>query len=204
MSSYQFTPAYSFNRGEHSHVVWRNGFTDQQLADIIKIGETKDNFGKATVGLGFDNENIRRSNTSWLNYQDCAWLYDHLAWIVQQLNGQFYGYDLWGFCEDMQYTVYESDTKGFYDWHQDSMGNSIENNIDKRTPRKFSISLLLSDPNEYEGGDLIIKSGTNDIVAPRERGIVTAFPSFQTHKVTPVTSGVRKSLVVWVTGPAFK
>jgi PKHD-type hydroxylase len=40
--------------------------------------------------------------------------------------------------------------------------------------------------------------------APRERGAVIIFPSYVLHRVTRVTRGVRKSLVVWVTGPNFR
>lgn len=104
----------------------------------------------------------------------------------------------------MQYTTYTSEDKGFYDYHQDSMGSTIKDNVDQRLPRKFSISLQLSDPSEYEGGDLLIKSGVTPGVAPKAKGQVVGFPSFMLHKVTPVTSGIRRSLVVWVTGPAFK
>jgi PKHD-type hydroxylase len=40
--------------------------------------------------------------------------------------------------------------------------------------------------------------------APRERGTVIAFPSYVLHRVTPITSGVRKALVVWAMGPKFR
>jgi PKHD-type hydroxylase len=203
MSYYRFTPAYAYNRGEYPFVTWDDGFTNEEINQIVQIG---DNLPQkpAEVGDGSNNPNIRRSNTSWITQEHCPWLYDKLSWIVQQLNGQFYNYDLWGFSEDMQYTTYTSEDQGFYDYHQDSMGFTVQDNIDRRLPRKFSISLQLTDPSEYEGGDLLIRSGTEPSYAPKQKGQVVAFPSFMLHKVTPVTSGVRKSLVVWVTGPAFK
>jgi PKHD-type hydroxylase len=209
MSYYKFTPAYSYQRGEHPFVTWQNGFSDSEINQLISIGESLPMI-KATVGHGDGDDDkrirsIRRSHTSWIAENQAPWLYEKLGYIIQQLNGQFYDYDLWGFHEDMQFTTYTAEDKGFYDWHQDSMGPSIdENNVDKRLPRKFSLTLQLSDPDEYKGGDLLIKTSQKPMVAPKAKGQIVAFPSFMLHKVAPVTKGVRKSLVVWVTGPAFK
>jgi PKHD-type hydroxylase len=203
MSYYRFAPAYSFDKGEYPFVSWDNGFTTEEIDQIVNIGENLPQ-AVATVGDDKNDPSVRRSNTAWMGQDDCPWLYDRLAWIVQQLNGQFYGYDLWGFHEDMQYTTYTSADQGFYDYHQDSMGFTAKNGVDQRLPRKFSISLQLTDPSEYEGGDLLIRSGSKPTYAPKQKGQVVAFPSFMLHKVTPVTAGIRRSLVVWVTGPAFK
>lgn len=207
MSVFQFTPNYAFGRGEHRFVTWNDGFSDEEINLIRSIGDTKQKQTAMVGGAnnGVEAPEVRRSNISWIQEQDCPWLYEKLGWIVQQLNGQFYDYDLWGFYEDMQFTTYTSEDQGFYDWHMDSMGDSVDKHgVDKSLPRKFSVSLQLSDPSEYEGGDLLIRTGKGFDTAPKAKGTVVAFPSFILHKVTPVTSGIRKSLVVWVTGPAFK
>jgi PKHD-type hydroxylase len=117
---------------------------------------------------------------------------------VRQLNGQFYKYDLQGFAENFQYTVYngEAEEPGHYTWHQDWNNSG--------TPRKLSLVVQLSDPSEYEGGDLQIMSGAEPTTVDKGLGKVVLFPSFMLHRVTPVTKGIRRSLVVWVTGPAFK
>jgi PKHD-type hydroxylase len=88
---------------------------------------------------------------------------------------------------------------GHYDWHVDApfyerKGDGIQ--------RKISISLLLSDPDSYEGGDFLFK----DIDTPltKKQGSIIVFPSGVTHKVTPVTSGVRYSAVTWANGFYFK
>lgn len=208
MSNYVFTPAFAFQRGEHTHTYWRNGLTNEELDEVVNIGLSLP-LNKARIALSknpeVDISRIRTSQTSWIKERDCPFLYSKLAWIIQQLNGQFYNYDLWGFHEDMQFTVYEGDQAGHYEWHQDSMGNTVdENNIDQRPPRKLSLILQLSDPSEYDGGEIQIMSGIDPISLPRERGLITVFPSFMVHRVTPVTKGIRRSLVVWVTGPAFR
>ena len=71
--------------------------------------------------------------------------------------------------------------------------------------RKISVTVQLSGPDEYEGGDLQIWSGGQyPMTAPRGRGNVVIFPSFMMHRVTPVTSGTRKSFVLWLGGGHYK
>ena len=70
--------------------------------------------------------------------------------------------------------------------------------------RKLSLSLQLTDPSQYEGCDLQFQGGRRIETAPRTRGALIAFPSYVLHRVTPITRGVRKSLVCWVSGPEFR
>ena len=76
--------------------------------------------------------------------------------------------------------------------------------VDKFSRRKISITVQLSDPSEYEGGDLQIKINAGQSDTPKGLGNVVIFPSYLLHRVTPVTKGLRRSLVLWITGPAFK
>ena len=62
----------------------------------------------------------------------------------------------------------------------------------------------LTDPSEYEGGNLQLMTYGQPINVRKERGLLVAFPSWQVHQVTPVTPGSRQSLVMWISGPAFK
>jgi PKHD-type hydroxylase len=67
------------------------------------------------------------------------------------------------------------------------------------------MSLLLSDPNEFEGGELQVKPDSDDIkFLEQKQGRAWFFPSYTLHRVAPVTKGVRRSLVLWVGGPPFK
>jgi PKHD-type hydroxylase len=66
--------------------------------------------------------------------------------------------------------------------------------------RKISITIQLSDPDEYEGGDLELWAGVGQVKAPRFQGCAVLFPSYILHRVTPVITGTRKSLVLWVGG----
>ena len=70
--------------------------------------------------------------------------------------------------------------------------------------RKLSFTMQLSDPADYNGGELRIKHGSEPDIARKNRGAITFFPSYVMHEVTPVTRGTRKSIVGWVTGPHWR
>jgi PKHD-type hydroxylase len=181
--------------------MWRGALDPKECRDVIATGQTKE-MKDATIRVSDTDSDYRRSKVSWLKQDDIPWLYEKLEFIAQQLNGQFFGFDLWGFDEDIQYTEYHAEDEGFYDWHQDHF-TSIENNIDLRRPRKLSLTIQLSDAKDYEGGELLINNGRIQ-ETPKGQGTAIAFPSWQVHKVNPVTKGTRRSLVVWICGPHFR
>jgi PKHD-type hydroxylase len=181
-------------------VFWDSGFSDEEIQRINDLGESKV-VNKATVGgISEDKDisNTRISKVTWIDLDASSeWLYDRLAYITRQLNGEYYNFDLYGFWEHMQFTIYDGSSNGHYEWH-------IDAGIEDECPRKMSLVLQLSDPSEYEGGELQIMTSKTPVSVDKKKGLVVAFPSYQLHRVTPVTSGVRKTLVVWVTGPSFK
>ena len=78
--------------------------------------------------------------------------------------------------------------------------------------REISVSLILNSKDEYTGGSLqmitpncITEDNTIEPkdVEVQEQGTLIIFPSSMIHQVTPVLSGVRKSLVLW-TGSNIK
>jgi PKHD-type hydroxylase len=206
MSVYNFTPMVT-NSQNYPFVSWENGFTEEEIQKIIDYCETIPKqestvAGHTTTEHEISDERIRRSEVSWIeNTQEIFWLYDRLAYIVKKINGKFYNFDLTGFSEHFQYTVYNEQDSGHYDWHLDLTGN--KDNVDT-TPRKLSLVLQLSDPDEYEGGELQTFTSPNGAAVVKQKGLVVLFPSWTLHRVTPVTKGTRKTLVVWVTGPQFK
>ena len=199
MSAYQFAPATTFHQ-VHDFVTWDNGFSPEELDKLQEYAKTLE-FSKAGVGTddpssSFDE--IRKSSVAWIqNNPDTAWLYDRLAFIGRNLNAQFFNFDLYGFLEDMQYTVYVEGEESHYTWHVDMSPSAL-------APRKLSLVLQLSDPSEYEGGELQTFVRPEPAVVQKKRGLVAAFPSWALHRVTPVTKGVRHTLVVWICGPSFR
>jgi len=150
----------------------------------------------ALSGLERSDEynHVRRTRVSSIHQTpEIAWFYDRLVAICRELNRD-YQFDLSDFSEAPQYLAYHHDENGHFDWHVDH-GTA--------PPRKLSLTLQLSEPSAYEGGDLEFNGG-NIVCAPRDRGAAIAFPSYTLHRVTPVTAGTRKSIVAWITGPNFR
>lgn len=176
---------------------WEGAFTEQELTWLQQ--KAKDANDRAQVGgnpQGEDLAKIRRSKISWLNNStDTEWVFRKLADVASALNAQFYRFDLTGFGEALQLTHYDQSEHGMYGWHQD---------YNAKISRKLSLVLQLTDPSEYEGGNLQIKTGGEEQTVRKQRGLIAAFPSYVLHQVTPVTQGTRQSLVAWVSGPAFK
>jgi PKHD-type hydroxylase len=180
-------------------VWWEGAFTEQELNWLQQKAIDADT--RAQVGgnpQGDDLAKIRRSKVSWMqNSNETQWIFEKLAHVASSLNSQFYRFDLTGFGEALQFTNYDQSEHGMYGWHQDYGGN-------RTISRKLSLVLQLTDPAQYEGGNLQIMTGGEPITVRKQRGLIVAFPSYVVHQVTPVTQGNRQSLVAWVSGPAFK
>lgn len=198
MSVYTFTPGPPAEHRDHTFLTWENGFTDEELDKIIALGDVRMPQEASVGGKWDDPSKVRKSSVSWLECsEDTQWIYERLAFIARDLNSKFYQFDLHGFVEDFQYTVYDGSQEGHYGWHIDKGGTSP-------SPRKLSMVLQLSSPEDYEGGHLELWGGHKSMTVDRRRGLLAAFPSYLLHQVTPVTSGIRRSLVVWIAGPPFK
>jgi PKHD-type hydroxylase len=173
--------------------------TDDEIKLVELLASKSTMQGDGTLEAGISNEDIRKNKISWLELnEESKDLYMKISNIVQQLNDRFYRYDLTE-MEDLQYAEYQSDTLGHYTTHSD---DGYKYNLF----RKLSLSIQLSDESEYQGGELVFHrfSTNNPEAAPKTKGTLILFPSYVLHEVTPVTAGVRKSLVSWIVGPRFK
>ena len=179
-------------------VLWEDAFSTAEIDAIEKYGDglTQQKADLSGRRAGYDN--IRITNVAWIERNsETSWLTARLEEIVLRLNSQFFGYELYGLAESFQYTIYHGGEGGHFDWHKDH-GNAQEE------PRKISLSLQLSDSSSYEGCALELHSSGSVQAAPKKRGTLIAFPSYVLHRVTPIRSGMRKSLVVWAAGPEFR
>jgi predicted 2-oxoglutarate/Fe(II)-dependent dioxygenase YbiX len=149
------------------------------------------------LGFGNTNRDIRRSEVVFLGLEDkYQWLYDRLWSAAQECNRLFFCVDIAGVEANVQLARYDDSSRGFYDWHTDFAG--------VRPHRKLSISIQLSSPEDYDGGDLELMYGTEAQRLDKTRGSFLVFPSFMLHRVTPVTRGARWSLVAWVLGTRWR
>ncbi len=181
-------------------VVWENAFTPAELSMLTAFadGLTAET---ATLKSGTPDDAIRKdiriTQTAWMPpTPQSQWIYDRIQRVARSLNDHSYQFDLRGFSENLQYTIYNGTEGGHYDWHVDQGPLKVQ--------RKFSISVQLSDPSDYEGCNLEFQAGNKVETAPRTHGAVVGFPSYVLHRVTPCTRGTRKALVAWTTGPKLR
>jgi PKHD-type hydroxylase len=181
---------------EQHYATWENGFSESEIARIVTQGELVSQ-ETGTVENGKVVQNIRKSQIAWLEQNDnTTWVYDKAGYIIRQLNGQSFRLDLTGFGEPFQYTTYRAGGD-HYDWHMDKGNNTT-------IPRKLSMVVQLSSPDEYEGGDLELFTGAEPTKIEKIKGLAVVFPSWIMHRVTPVTAGTRRSLVIWTGGPPIR
>jgi PKHD-type hydroxylase len=173
-------------------------FTEEECDSIIEIYKT---LSSSDAYIGGNEEDgvldpeMRKSKVGWLSWSnEFTWIFERLTHIVSGANDARNNFQLTGFLEPLQLTEYQA-PGSHYGWHQDSGAGSF-------SIRKLSVVVQLSSPESYEGGELeFFSAGT---VQQKDRGTVYVFPSFEQHRVKPVTSGTRYSLVCWVSGPPFR
>ncbi len=178
----------------YGHWVWKSEIASD-VCDRI-ISEHKDGVSEGVVVNNepvLDRE-VRRSKTSF-DVSPAA--REICRDYILGANRSAFGVDLSGFIE-AQFTVYEGDENGCYDWHTDS----YELPCDIAFNRKLSCVIALSDPADYEGGEFYL--GYRSDPFKFSKGDVIVFPSFQLHKVAPVTRGTRYTLVSWAEGPHWR
>lgn len=144
------------------------------------------------------DENIRSSIVGWFNPNECPRIMRIITDFVSVANRTNFGVDISYGVTDVQFSSYSSAKSGRYEWHYDTFFDA--------TPfqRKLSFCLQLSDPSTYEGGRFETRDKNFDPDVFLPRGSVLIFPSFLEHRVTPVTSGVRHSLVSWIEGTPWR
>ncbi len=178
---------------QSNYYTFINGFNEQELEWIDNLKECYDFETATTVG---DVDNVRKSKVKWMHIDERShWVYDKIKNFVMEAN-EIWKFDLKSIIDSIQYTEYYDDG-GHYGWHMDIGPGSINH-------RKISVTVQLSDPSEYDGGDFELWTGSGIQTLPKIKGSVLLFPSFMIHRVTPVTRGVRRSLVLWVGGSSYK
>ena len=206
--------------------IWYFTNLPNKVIDIIEE-DLKDNFDSllqdSRIGegdYGTVDKDKRNAKNTWV--PTTHWIAGFVWHYVQRANRENFLYDLTNIDgESLQYTVYGEGE--YYGWHNDAglasyykpmaggnrghgeaiAADFINENCEK--VRKLSFSLLLSDPETYEGGNLqLLSEDGKSYIVPRQRGVIVLFDSRTQHRVQKVKSGIRKSIVGWVCGPRFK
>lgn len=185
---------FALNQPQHKKIanslVFDNVIADAMCDEIIAL---KDSI-EAEPGMQASAPEKRICDIRWIPWsldEGINALYRNLAGAVEHANNRFWKFHLGGFLEPLQLTYYKE--SGHYAWHADHAAKGITMN------RKISGTLLLND--EYEGGEF--EFFDSPPLVGMKKGSLVLFPSYQVHRVAPITSGERWSLVFWVTGPPF-
>ena len=176
-------------------------FSPQQCQMIVDAGHQQKP-EKALVGggpKGAHDTKKRVTTISWIPFVKMPEMYKQIENQLSIVNLNHFGFDGVTLTEPAQFTEYPKG--GFYDWHMDlnAFGQEGQNPI-----RKISMTLLLSDPKDFTGGDLMFSEMGDNKPLPLKQGQAIFFASFLRHKVAPVKKGIRRSMVMWFGGPPLK
>jgi len=186
-------PGYSSFRSDFRPDVM---FTPEECDKVIALA-SNDYSHKASVGTDGQGSvalNVRNVNKYSIHYtEENAWIFDKIARAVATANAEYYKYEIMGITHGIELLHYEGSEQGHYDWHTDvGPGGS--------STRKISVSVQLTDSDKYEGGNLEVNCNGQVLQAVKEKGSISLFPSYALHRVSPVTSGERWVLVIWIHG----
>lgn len=180
--------------------VLSDAFTNDEIEKIIFLEKllafNKGKVGNPNVEVSEEGpKEVRDSDVSFLlPDENSSWLFDRLANIIPMVNYDHFMFDIEG-IEAVQYTRYGIDQH--YNWHVDA-GFGWTDYV-----RKISLTIMLDDPEDYEGGELeVCNNGdfNNIAVLKPKKGDIVFFASWMPHRVRPVTLGTRRSIVSWILG----
>ena len=179
----------------HTYWFWDSAISGETCDRIISDHRENVKDGTVVTRDGSEDHNFssRRSKVNFDVSPECR---DLCAAYTNSANRQAFGVDLSDYME-CQFTMYDGNEDGFYGWHMDWVAQT-----QTAFDRKLSCIIMLSSPDDYEGGELQL-GYDSDPVKP-EKGSVFVFPSFLLHQVHPVTSGERFTLVSWAEGPKWR
>lgn len=171
-------------RGD-DYIVVDNFLTPDEMSEIWKSTAVKE-FKYGKVGTNVNKSKKLRKDTFYTS-EECKYLDTIFFEKASSLVQTTFDVSLC-FRERWKMGHYSGEEKGFYIPHTDTQGEG-----DTMSYRKISIVVVLSDPTEYEGGDLVFPNLKKTFRL--KRGSAILFRSSLLHGVTPVTSGDRYVLI---------
>lgn len=174
-----------------------SGFSSEEIENVHQLARNIPSHDGLINASNSPNLEYRKSRICWIDQSpQHSWLYDKIMNMVVEANNAVWGFDIHSTFDDIQYTEYLGGG-GHYEYHLDIGPSTL-------SYRKISVVVQLSDPSDYVGGELQILKGKDAEVMPNNKGAVILFPSYLLHRVTPVVSGLRRSLVIWVGGTPYR
>ena len=188
----------------HQSLKWDGLFSDQEVDKIVEYCNAQERIEGQVSKKGLVDDRNRKSKVSFIRRKDDSyWIFDKINNAIDAANDQFYNFDLNGYST-IQYSEYHGDEGGKYDFHMDTSLGEKGKNFEMR---KLSLVMMLNTPGvDFQGGEFQINKDQEKRAENIEmiKGRMIFFPSFLIHRVAPVTQGIRRSLVIWVTGSKFR
>lgn len=190
-----------------SKVIAHKQFTSEEVDRIVSYCQRM----PMSQGGTFNNEDPYFTRNAKISFIECPdnetqWIYDRYNKIVEYYNDTMFNFELTGF-NYIQYAEYGLDGK--HNFHMD-VGLDAPRVVDYRINehlRKITIVTLLSTPGvDFTGGEFQLNLSEERFAVNTglQKGSVILFPSYLLHRVSPVLSGLRRTLTTWVIGPKFK
>jgi len=190
---------------------FKNVFNDEMINQLTQDVTANYEFSKGRTGvksLGTDTDSYETNNRdiAYIGLDpNFKWVYDTLWPLVLEANHKAFHFDIDIVTDPIHYVIYPAPTSpqnndgGHLDWHMDVGAHGVNK-------RKLAMTVQLSDPKDYDGGDFEIWMGGSrePLTVPREKGDVIIFPAFLMHRVKPTTRGERRCLVFWTGGRPFR
>jgi PKHD-type hydroxylase len=175
---------------------FQNVFSPEECQQIIDYPDTTSVVSYTGSGI-YDPKSNTIKTKFFRESTNVDWITQKLMKYILPVNQKYYRFKI-AKISDLQLMKYQENS--FFGWHIDLNGH------DYFVTRKISIVIFLSDPNDYEGGQLIFGISENSEIPDikMEQGSIIIFPSYQIHMVTPVTAGTRHTLVAWIHGSSFE
>ena len=217
MTYYRYEPQYKPNsewiRKGTQWVSWDNAFTDEELETIKIANNTNRNITKhvdVTTGDGATRKTDKYVYPK--NLESFDFVRHRFKKIIDIVNSQYFRFML---GETMHFrSIVYSQPGDHLEWHMDNLNwvnwdqsEGEDKEYDTSTifePRKLTAVIQLSDPDEYSGCDVEVMTDGGIHTAEKKKGLINIWPGYMVHRVTPLISGRRETLGVYVTGPRFK
>jgi PKHD-type hydroxylase len=204
---------------ENYYYYFKGVLTPRFCNEVLEYGKTHKKETALIGNLKKDTvtekqiKDLKKKRDSEIVWLDDPWIYREIQPYIQEANkAAKWNFD-WNYSEACQFTKYSSGQ--YYDWHCDSWHSPYKDRDKDKDGkiRKLSVTCSLSDPSEYEGGELEFnfnfpdkrkKDNIKKCTEISPRGSIVVFPSFVWHRVCPVKRGTRYSLVVWNLGYPYR
>lgn len=176
------------------------GFMSPEQCDILVDSAERAGFMEASTNPECETRvskpGYRKAHEQYFDEEEFEWLYNGLAQTLININHNHFQFDITG-IEPAVLLKYSTSEMSHYGWHRD-MGGEYS------AYRKLTMVVQMTDPEEYVDCNLQYFSEGINTPENIDKGTMYIFPAWLQHRVMPITSGVRYSLVCWSTGLKFR